>query len=212
MHPHLELMLSLSADQRAAWLGFLDVHNRMVKELDDELEREHGLSLSTFSVLATLTKSPDRRLRMSELADNVLISRPGMTRLIERLERDGLVERRRSETDSRQVYAQITERGLARLGDAAKTHFQGVRTRFLDHLSATQTQELARAWITMLGERPPYFDVERSIEPELPQPTGDPPHGAHARHDDSGDSDTAAKSPGSDADRTERTAPSRPAP
>jgi DNA-binding MarR family transcriptional regulator len=170
MHPHLELSLSLSADQRAAWLGFLDLHNRVVKELDDDLEREHGLSLSTYSVLATLTKSPEGRLRMSELADTVLISRPGMTRLIERLERDGLVERTRSDTDSRQVYAQITERGLERLGDAAKTHFQGVRTRFLDHLSATQTQALARVWIKLLGERPPYFDVdERAIEPESPQ-------------------------------------------
>jgi DNA-binding MarR family transcriptional regulator len=135
----------LSGDQRAAWLGFLDFHNRVVKELDDELERKHGLSLSTYSILATLIKSPERRLRMSELADDVLISRPGMTRLIERLERDGLVERSGSETDSRQVYAQITDRGLGRLGDANKTHFQGVRTRFLDRLSATQTQALARA-------------------------------------------------------------------
>lgn len=180
MHPHLELMLSYSADQRAAWLGFLDFHNRVVRELDDELEREHGLSLSTYSVLATLTKSPEGRLRMSELADNVLISRPGMTRLIERLERDGLVERSRSETDSRQVYAQITERGLERLGDAAKTHFQGVRTRFLDHLSATQIQVLARVWIKLLGGRPPYFDVDRSIEPDLSQPTGDAPDRAPA--------------------------------
>jgi DNA-binding MarR family transcriptional regulator len=181
MHPHLELALSLSADQRAAWLGFLDFHNRVVKELDDDLERGHGLSLSTYSVLATLTKSTEGRMRMSELADTVLISRPGMTRLIERLERDGLVERSRSETDSRQVYAQITEGGLERLGDAAKTHFQGVRTRFLDHLSATQTQALARVWIKLLGERPSYFDVERTIEPELPQPTGDAPDGARVR-------------------------------
>jgi DNA-binding MarR family transcriptional regulator len=170
MHPHLELMLSLSADQRAAWLGLLDFHNRVVKELDDDLEREHRLSLSSYSVLAALTKTPERRLRMSELADNVLISRPGMTRLIERLERDGLVERSRSETDSRQVYAQITERGLKRLADADKTHFRGVRTRFLDHLSATQTHTLARVWIKLLGERPSHFDVEPTIEPGSPQP------------------------------------------
>jgi DNA-binding MarR family transcriptional regulator len=178
MHPHLELMLSVSADERAAWLGFLDFHNRVVRELDDELEREHRLSLSTYSVLAALTKSPERRLRMSELADNVLISRPGMTRLIERLEREGLVERTRSETDSRQVYAQITERGLERLGDAAKTHFEGVRRRFLDHLSATQIQVLARVWIKLLGGRPPYFDVDRSFEAESPHPTGDAADGA----------------------------------
>jgi DNA-binding MarR family transcriptional regulator len=180
MHPHLELMLSLTADQRAAWLGLLDFHKRVVDELDHELEREHRLSLSTYSVLAALTKNPERRLRMSELADNLLISRPGMTRLIERLEHDGLVERSRSDADSRQVYAQITERGLERLGDAAKTHFQGVRTRFLDHLSATQTQALARVWIKLLGGRPAYFDAERSIESEMGRATGDAPDGARA--------------------------------
>src|SRR5918998_397499 len=105
MHRHLELMRELSSDERTAWLGLLDVHNRVVKELDQELEREHGQS------------------QMSELADRVLISRPGMTRLIERLERDGLVERHRHEADSRQVYAAITERGRERLAQATESHF-----------------------------------------------------------------------------------------
>lgn len=164
MHPHLELMRDLSADQRFAWLGLLEIHNRVVKELDGELEREHGLSLSTYSVLATLARNPERRVRMSELADRVLISRPGMTRLIERLERDGLVERRRYESDARQVYAAITERGLERLGEAAQTHFDGVRARFFDKLSATQTRTLASAWLKLLGERPSYVDLD---DPEL---------------------------------------------
>ena len=160
MHPHLELMRELSPDQRAAWLGLLDVHNRVVKELDHELEREHGLSLSAFSVLATLTRSPDGQLQMSELAARVLISRPGMTRLIERLERAGLVERHRGGGDSRQVYAAITERGLERLGEASKSHFDGVRSRFFDKLTVTQTRALASAWLKILGERPPYVDLD----------------------------------------------------
>jgi MarR family len=91
-----------------------------------------------------------------------------MTRLIERLERDGLVERSRSETDSRQVYAQITERGLERLGDAAKTHFQGVRMRFLDHLSATQTQALARVWIKLLPPTSMSSDRSSPSRPKRP--------------------------------------------
>jgi DNA-binding MarR family transcriptional regulator len=166
MHPHLELMLSWTEDERAAWLGFLEFHSRIVKELDEELLREHGFTMSTYSVLATLIKTPKGCMRMSELADTVLISRPGMTRLIERLERDGLVERRRDEGDSRQVYAQITELGRERLGEAAKTHFDGVRERFLDHLSAAQTKALARAWVGLLGERPALFDVDPDVAAE----------------------------------------------
>jgi DNA-binding MarR family transcriptional regulator len=160
MHPHLELMRQLSTDQRTAWLGLLDIHNRVVKELDHELERKHGLSLSTYSVLAALTRSPDGQLRMSELADRVLISRPGMTRLIERLERDGLVERRRDSADTRQVYAAITERGLERLAEAAKSHFDGVRLRFFDKLTTAQTRAVASAWLNILGERPTYVDLD----------------------------------------------------
>jgi DNA-binding MarR family transcriptional regulator len=160
MHNHLELMRELSTEERTAWLGLLDVHNRVVKELDQELEREHGLSLSAYSVLAALTRSPEGLLQMSDLADRVLISRPGMTRLIERLERDGLVERRRGGADSRQVYAAITERGLERLGEATQSHFDGVRSRFFDKLTATQTRALASAWLKILGERPSYVDLD----------------------------------------------------
>lgn len=160
MHPHAEQMLKLSAEERAAWLGFLDAHNRIVKELDLDLEQAHGLSLSTYDVLAILSMAPDRRLRMSALADAALITRAGMTRLIERLERQGLVERCRCETDSRQVFAHITEDGLKRLGQAAPTHFEGVRERFLDHLTAPQKRAFARAWREMLGEQPPYAEPE----------------------------------------------------
>jgi DNA-binding MarR family transcriptional regulator len=160
MHPHLKLMRELSTEQRTAWLGLLDVYNRVVKELDQELERKHGLSLSTYSVLATLTRIPEGRLRMSELADRVPISRPGMTRLIERLERDGLVERGRGGADSRQVYAAITERGLERLGEASQSHFDGVRSRFFDKLTAAQTHALASAWLKILDERPAYVDLD----------------------------------------------------
>jgi DNA-binding MarR family transcriptional regulator len=153
-------MRELSADERTAWLGLLDVHNRVVKELDHELERKHGLSLSAYSVLAALVRSPDGRLQMSQLADHTLISRPGMTRLIERLERDGLVERVRGGADTRQVYAAVTEQGLERLAAATKSHFDGVRSRFLDKLTDTQLRALASAWLDILGERPSYADLD----------------------------------------------------
>jgi DNA-binding MarR family transcriptional regulator len=160
MHRHLELMRELSTEERTSWLGLLDVYHRVVKELDQELEREHRLSLTTYSVLAALTRNPEGRLQMSELADHVRMSRPGLTRLIERLEREGLVQRRQGGADSRQVYAAITERGLERLAEATKSHFDGVRSRFWDKLSATQTRALASAWLKILGERPAYVDLD----------------------------------------------------
>jgi DNA-binding MarR family transcriptional regulator len=159
-HRHNQLLRDLSSDQRTAWLGLLDVHSRMTKELGQELERAHGLSLSDYSVLAALVRNPEGRMRMSELADHASISRPGMTRLIERLEREGLVDRDRNEADSRQVYATITERGLEVLAEATESHFAGVRSRFWDKLSASQTRALAGAWLKVLGERPSYVDLD----------------------------------------------------
>ncbi len=149
--PHYEEFLKLTPDERDAWLGFLRAYAVIVKELDAELEREHRLSLSAYDVLVQLSlRGP---IRMSELADAVLISRAGMTRLVERLERDGLVERRTGAKDARQVLAHITERGLELLASCAPTHFAGVRERFLDPLSETQKRHLARAWRQLLGER-----------------------------------------------------------
>ncbi len=151
MRPHLLEFHRLDPDERAAWLGFLRVYASIVRELDAELERAHGLSLSSYDVLVQLSLAPDDEMRMSELAETALLSRAGMTRLVERLERDGLVERRHGERDSRQVFAHVTERGLKRLAASAPTHFAGVRERFLDPLTRTQKHELAGAWRHILS-------------------------------------------------------------
>src|SRR5687768_9300219 len=83
----------LAENELAAWRGFLEAHARLVRELDAELLREHSLSLSSYDVLVQLAHSPDRRLRMSELAESVLLTPSGLTRLVDRLCREGLVER-----------------------------------------------------------------------------------------------------------------------
>src|SRR6185437_2617270 len=112
VRPHLLEFNRLDPDDRAAWLGFLRVYARIVKQLDAELERAHGLSLSSYDVLVQLSLAPGDEMRMSELAAAALLGRAGITRLVERLERDGLVERHPGERDSRQVFARVTERGL----------------------------------------------------------------------------------------------------
>jgi DNA-binding MarR family transcriptional regulator len=140
----------LTPEQLAAWAGFLQAHARIVRALDVELEREHGLPLTSYDVLIQLSLAPDRRLRMFELADAIVLSRSGLTRLVERLERDGLVERERGEVDLRQMYARLTDRGFEVVADATPTHIAGVQERFLQRLSDEQTKQLAAIWRAVL--------------------------------------------------------------
>ena len=141
----------LTDDQLAAWSGFLMGHAQIVRALDAELEREHGLPLSSYDVLIQLSLVPDRRLRMFELADAIVLSRSGLTRLVDRLERAGLVERERGEADPRQMYARLTDRGLEVLVEATPTHIAGIKERFLERLSDEQTKQLAAIWRAVLG-------------------------------------------------------------
>jgi DNA-binding MarR family transcriptional regulator len=136
----------LSPQELAAWRGLLRVHARLTKELDAELLREHRLPLSSYEVLLFLADSPRGRLRMSELADGVLLSRSGLTRLVDRMERDGLLRRRRCEEDQRGWFAEITDEGRELFASARKTHLDGVRERFLGRLSADEQRKLAALW------------------------------------------------------------------
>jgi DNA-binding MarR family transcriptional regulator len=93
-------------------------------------------------------------MRMCDLADAVHLSRSGLTRMVDRLERQGLLERQRGERDPRQVFSAITERGLKRLAETTPTHLAGVRERFLDRLSRDQLRQLARVWRQLLESHP----------------------------------------------------------
>jgi DNA-binding MarR family transcriptional regulator len=136
----------LTAEELGAWRGLLRVHSAMTKALDAELEREHGLALSSYEVLLFLADAPGGRLRMSDLADGVLLSRSGLTRLVDRLERDGLLCRERCEDDARGYHAAITEAGRALFQRARKTHLDGVRERFLSRLSPDELRTLGELW------------------------------------------------------------------
>lgn len=129
-----------------AWRGFLRVHAALIKELDRELQDEHGLPLSSYEVLLTLASREDGQARMSEVADSVLLSRSGLTRLCDRLERGGLIERTDCPTDRRGSLAHITEEGRRRFAAAQRTHLAGVRRSFLDRLAEDDLRRLAAAW------------------------------------------------------------------
>ena len=136
----------LDRTELGAWRGLLRVHARMTKALDAELIAEHGISLSSYEVLLFLADAPDGRLRMSELADGVLLSRSGLTRLVDRMEREGLLRRERCEDDARGFNARITAEGRELFQDARRTHLDGVRERFLSRLSGDELRTLARLW------------------------------------------------------------------
>jgi DNA-binding MarR family transcriptional regulator len=136
----------LEPEELAAWRGFLRAHARLTKALDQELMRAHSLSLTSYELLLNLAGSPEGRLRMSELADSVLLSRSGLTRLVDRMERQGLLRRETCARDRRGAYAAITPRGRDLFDTARATHLDGVRERFLSHLSADELRTLAGIW------------------------------------------------------------------
>ena len=106
----------LDASEMSAWHALIRAHSRVVRRLEAELEAEHGLSLPAYEVLAHLSEAPEQRLRMTELAKHAILTPSGLTRLVDKLSRDGLVERQRCGADARVVYAVLTPVGMAPAG------------------------------------------------------------------------------------------------
>src|SRR3954454_21920103 len=133
----------LTAGELAVWRGFLRVHAALAKQLDAELDATHGLPLSSYEVLINLQSAPGRRLRMADLADRALLSRSGMTRLVDRLERQNLLARDTCASDARGCFAVLTDAGDELLRKARATHLDGVRERFLVHIEGEDFERLA---------------------------------------------------------------------
>jgi DNA-binding MarR family transcriptional regulator len=140
----------LDEAELGAWRGLVRVHAALARELDAELEARHGLPLSSYEVLRCLSKAPGGRLRMAELAEHVLLSRSGMTRLIDRLEREGMVSRSTCDKDGRGCYAVLTDHGRDLVEQARSTHIEVVRAGFLRHFSEEEMRRLATLWERVL--------------------------------------------------------------
>ena len=141
------LATSLTETELRAWVGLLHAHASLVRQLDADLIAAHGMSVSAFEVLTRLAATELGRLRMTELAELVLLSPSGLSRLVDRLEADKMIERVACETDGRAVNATITDLGRARLAEARETHFEGIRRVFLDHFSEAEVRQLADFWV-----------------------------------------------------------------
>jgi DNA-binding MarR family transcriptional regulator len=126
-----------------AWVAFLRSHAAITRELSAQLQREHGLTLNDYEVLLHLSHAEGGMLRRVDLAERVLLTASGITRLLEGLERAGFVSKETCESDARVSYAKLTDAGRAKLGAAAETHLRGIDELFLGRYSGSELASLA---------------------------------------------------------------------
>ena len=127
-----------------AWRGLLRAHATLDKRLDAELESAHGLPLTSYEVLLHLSKSEGRKMRMCDVAESVLLSRSGLTRLVDRLERDGYVERVSCADDARGAYARLTDAGREKL-EGAIPLWEAAQRRIEDRLGEVDPDDARQA-------------------------------------------------------------------
>ena len=147
MTSHVAPPLTRPLDERemSAWHALLRGHAAVVRVLEAELEATQGLSLPAYEVLSHLSDAPGSRLRMSDLAACAVLTPSGLTRLVDKLSRDGLVVRDKCSADARVVYAVLTDAGRERLVTAYPAHLRSVREHYIDRLSAEQLDAVADA-------------------------------------------------------------------
>ena len=142
----------LSHQQLLAWRQFLRAHALVTRRLESDLMSEQQLPLASYDVLVQLVEAPRRRLRMSELAERVLLSRSGLTRLVDRLEREGLVGREPCEDDARGLYSVLTDAGYERLRGATGIHLRGVAEHAMGRLDDDEARQLFALLSRILDE------------------------------------------------------------
>ena len=137
---------TLTTGEVRALRGLLRAHACLAKRLDADLEQAHRLPMTSYEVLNHLQEASGGRMRMCELAEQAQLSRSGLTRLVDRLARDGLLERCSCEHDARGSYACLTDAGRERLEEAHVTHLAVVREHFFSRFSEEELSTLADMW------------------------------------------------------------------
>ncbi len=134
---------SLEGSALEAWRSYLKSHASILRELDAELLAAHGMTTRDYEVLLYLAQAPDRRLPMSALATSTMLTRSGITRLVDGLVQAGWIERVACEDDARVSYARLTDVGYIKLRDAGCTHVASIRRLFLEHFTPAEINQLA---------------------------------------------------------------------
>jgi DNA-binding MarR family transcriptional regulator len=126
-----------------AWVRLLRSHSAVTRRFSADLQAAHGLTINDYEVLLFLARAPDRRMRRVDLADSVLLTPSGITRLLDGLERQGFVCRAECDSDRRVSYAELTDEGLTKLREASKTHLKGIEDLFASLYSKEELHTLA---------------------------------------------------------------------
>jgi DNA-binding MarR family transcriptional regulator len=144
----------LDPDEWESWGALMMLHRSVLQELDAQLRRHHQLAVTEFDVLITLFNAPDRQLRMSKLAERVLLSPAGTTHLVTRLERDGLVRREVDPEDGRKWFTMLTPAGDSALKAARSTHNDVLRRTLFAATTPTDRRILLRIWHRLSTQTP----------------------------------------------------------
>lgn len=144
--------LDLDAPGLRAWRAFLRAHAAAMRELEAQLQAALDLSLAEYDALAQLAAASGARLRMHDLADRVLLSRSGLTRLVDRLVADGLVRREHCGADARGAYAVLTRAGVRRLREAMPVHLRGIDEVFVEAVDMADLAAVERAMAAVEGQ------------------------------------------------------------
>lgn len=140
-----------TADHLTMWRSFLETHSTVVKYLERRMQEQHGLQLSWWDVLQQLTDAPDGRLRMGELAESVLLTRSGITRLLDRMITAGLVVREPCPGDRRGYYAVMTQLGRDTIEKVGPDHSKDAWEVFLGHITAEEAAVLGKVFRRVLA-------------------------------------------------------------
>jgi DNA-binding MarR family transcriptional regulator len=144
--------LSLDRADLHAYVSLLRAHANVTRILDRELVADHGLTINDYEVLLRLARAPERMLRRVDLAQQVLLTPSGITRLLDGLQRSGLVEKASCDTDARVVYAKLTDAGLEKIESASRSHFGSIEAMFCERFDDDELETL--------------FALLRRLEPE----------------------------------------------
>jgi DNA-binding MarR family transcriptional regulator len=159
--------------QLAAWRRLLEAHATVTELLEHELVAERGLPLSRYDVLLNLAEAPEGRLRMQELSASVLLSKSGLSRLVDRMVEAGLVRRERCQDDRRGWFAVLTDQGRSALRRAAPVHLRGIQEHFVRHLEPEEIHvlsiALARVVAAARAAQAEAPALVRAPEPALPE-------------------------------------------
>ena len=136
-------VLSEQSSSVRAFAALLRAHASATRQLNAQLTADHGLTISDYEVLLRLVRAPDRRMRRVDLAEQVLLTASGITRLLDGLERSGLVERGACESDRRVVYAVLTDAGLQKVREASTSHFAQVDELFAEHFDEDELESVS---------------------------------------------------------------------